>query len=89
MQDGTNHLAVLVLKWCDGSYMEDQDMFRMNGIFRDVYLLHRPEQCIEDYFITTDIHGSTAGLLSACVTTIPPLPPASPSTMQPARWSAA
>ena len=61
LQDGTNHLAVLVLKWCDGSYMEDQDMFRMNGIFRDVYLLHRPEQCIEDYFITTDIHGSTAG----------------------------
>mgnify|MGYP002244180515 CR=1 FL=1 len=34
----------------------------MNGIFRDVYLLHRPEQCIEDYFITTDIHGSTAGV---------------------------
>ena len=62
LQDGTNHLAVLVLKWCDGSYMEDQDMFRMNGIFRDVYLLHRPEQCIEDYFITTDIHGSTAGV---------------------------
>lgn len=62
MQDGTNYLAVLVLKWCDGSYMEDQDMFRMNGIFRDVYLLHRPEQCIEDYFITTDIHGSTAGV---------------------------
>ena len=60
LQDGTNHLAVLVLKWCDGSYMGDQDMFRMNGIFRDVYLLHRPEQCIEDYFITTDIHGSTA-----------------------------
>ena len=60
LQNGTNHLAVLVLKWCDGSYMEDQDMFRMNGIFRDVYLLHRPEQCIEDYFITTDIHGSTA-----------------------------
>ncbi len=62
LQDGTNHLAVLVLKWCDGSYMEDQDMFRMNGIFRDVYLLRRPEQCIEDYFITTDIHGSTAGV---------------------------
>ena len=62
LQDGTNNLAVLVLKWCDGSYMEDQDMFRMNGIFRDVYLLRRPEQCIEDYFITTDIHGSTAGV---------------------------
>ena len=51
-----------MLKWCDGSYMEDQDMFRMNGIFRDVYLLRRPEQCIEDYFITTNIHGSTAGV---------------------------
>ena len=46
LQNGSNHLAVLVLKWCDGSYMEDQDMFRMNGIFRDVYLLCRPEQHI-------------------------------------------
>lgn len=32
LQDGTNHLAVLVLKWCDGSYMEDQDMFRMDFV---------------------------------------------------------
>lgn len=49
--DGANTLAVLVLKWCDGSYMEDQDKFRMSGIFRDVYLLDRPEQGIYDYFI--------------------------------------
>ena len=55
LQNGSNHLAVLVLKWCDGSYMEDQDMFRMNGIFRDVYLLCRPEQHIQDYFTTTGI----------------------------------
>jgi len=50
---GQNRLAVLVLKWCDGSYMEDQDKFRMSGIFRDVYLLKRPQQHIRDYFIKT------------------------------------
>lgn len=38
LHDGENHLAVLALKWCDGSYLEDQDKFRMSGIFRDVYL---------------------------------------------------
>jgi beta-galactosidase len=53
--DGNNHLAVLVLKWCDGSYMEDQDKFRSSGIFRDVYLLERPEDAIRDYFATTAI----------------------------------
>ncbi|MDO4942631.1 MAG: glycoside hydrolase family 2 TIM barrel-domain containing protein [Lachnospiraceae bacterium] len=50
---GQNRIAVLVLKWCDGSYMEDQDKFRMSGIFRDVYLLKRPERHIRDYFIKT------------------------------------
>lgn len=49
LKEGTNTLAVLVLKWCDGSYMEDQDKFRMSGIFRDVYLLLRPESGIRDY----------------------------------------
>ena len=51
--EGDNRLAVLVLKWCDGSYLEDQDKFRMSGIFRDVYLLKRPAQGIADYFTTT------------------------------------
>lgn len=51
--EGNNRLAVLVLKWCDGSYMEDQDKFRVSGIFRDVYILKRPEQGIFDYFIKT------------------------------------
>ena len=55
LQEGENVLAVLVLKWCDGSYLEDQDKFRMTGIFRDVYLLRRPAQCIFDYFINTKI----------------------------------
>lgn len=51
LKEGGNTLAVLVLKWCDGSYLEDQDKFRMSGIFRDVYLLRRPEQGIFDYFL--------------------------------------
>ena len=40
LKDGENIIAVLVLKWCDGSYLEDQDKFRMSGIFRDVYILN-------------------------------------------------
>ena len=55
LNEGENTLAVLVLKWCDGSYLEDQDKFRMSGIFRDVYLLKRPETTIRDYYITTDV----------------------------------
>ncbi len=51
LKEGENTLAVLVLKWCDGSYFEDQDKFRMSGIFRDLYLLKRPEECIYDYFV--------------------------------------
>ncbi|MBR3153641.1 MAG: beta-galactosidase, partial [Lachnospiraceae bacterium] len=55
LTEGKNHLAVLVLKWCDGSYLEDQDKFRMSGIIRDVYLLNRPKNRITDYVITTDL----------------------------------
>ena len=55
LQDGTNTVAVLVMKWCDGSYLEDQDKFRMSGIFRDVYILKRPEQAISDYHIKSKI----------------------------------
>ena len=45
---GTNVIRVKVLKWCCGSYLEDQDFFRYNGIFRDVYILQRPENHITD-----------------------------------------
>jgi beta-galactosidase len=55
LQEGDNLLAVLVLKWCDGSYLEDQDKFRFSGIFRDVYILSRPARRIEDYVIETDL----------------------------------
>lgn len=60
MRDGKNRLAVLVLKWCDGTYLEDQDKFRMTGIFRDVYILKRPENILYDYFTTTKINGTDA-----------------------------
>ena len=61
IEEGSNTLAVLVLKWCDGSYLEDQDKFRTSGIFRDVYLLKRPESCIRDYF-TTMLVGKEASV---------------------------
>ncbi|MCR4587399.1 MAG: DUF4981 domain-containing protein [Lachnospiraceae bacterium] len=54
VKEGENEIRVLVLKWCDGSYCEDQDKFRMTGIFRDVYLLHRPKTHLRDYVITTN-----------------------------------
>ena len=60
LQDGTNAVAVLVMKWCDGSYLEDQDKFRMSGIFRDVYILKRPKQAISDYHIKTRIEDMLA-----------------------------
>lgn len=60
VKEGKNTLAVLVLKWCDGSYLEDQDKFRHSGIFRDVYILHRPENCIRDYFTTTQLSDGEA-----------------------------
>ncbi len=51
VQAGTNRLTVLVYRWCDGTYLEDQDKLRMSGIFRDVYLLMRPEKRVADFFI--------------------------------------
>ena len=60
IEEGENTIAVLVLKWCDGSYLEDQDKFRMSGIFRDVYLLKRPEKAVQDYRITTEITEACA-----------------------------
>ena len=55
VNEGINRLTVIVLKWCDGTYLEDQDKLRFSGIFRDVYLLLRPENHIRDYFVHTDL----------------------------------
>jgi len=57
LRSGQNRLAVMVLRWCDGSYLEDQDMWRMSGIFRDVSLLHKPETQIADYQVVTDLNA--------------------------------
>ena len=48
VNEGKNKVVVKVLKWCVGSYLEDQDAFRYNGIFRDVYILQRPKNHIVD-----------------------------------------
>ncbi len=55
VKPGKNEIKVLVLKWCDGTYLEDQDMWRMSGIFREVYLLFRDKEHITDIEIEQKI----------------------------------
>ncbi|WP_342321841.1 beta-galactosidase [Kosakonia sp. BYX6] len=57
LKAGENRLAVMVLRWCDGSYLEDQDMWRMSGIFRDVSLQHKPTTQIADFHLATDLNA--------------------------------
>ena len=65
VRPGENTIAVLVLKWCDGTYLEDQDKLRTSGIFRDVYLLRRGACHLRDYFVHTALKE---GYASADVT---------------------
>ncbi len=53
LKEGKNKITVAVLKWCDGTYLEDQDKIRLSGIFRDVYVLSRPKERLEDYQVKT------------------------------------
>lgn len=55
LKEGQNNITVAVLKWCDGTYLEDQDKIRLSGIFRDVYVLSRPKKRLADYRIVTNI----------------------------------
>lgn len=67
---GTNSIVAKVRKWCSGSYLEDQDCLRFNGIFRDVYVLSRPEGHIKDIDIVTDgnvIHVQLEGKADVCL----------------------
>lgn len=57
LAEGDNTITVAVLKWCDGTYLEDQDKFRLSGIFRDVYVLSRPAERLESYRVTADANG--------------------------------
>ena len=67
VNEGTNTLAVLVLKWCDGTYLEDQDKLRMSGIFRDVLLLTRPKSFVRDYTVRTFLKDGGAGVVRVSV----------------------
>ncbi|MCL9668014.1 beta-galactosidase [Rosenbergiella epipactidis] len=53
LRSGENRLAVMVLRWSDGSYLEDQDMWRMSGIFRDVGLVHKPSCYIKKWQLSS------------------------------------
>ncbi|MFA6948339.1 MAG: glycoside hydrolase family 2 TIM barrel-domain containing protein, partial [Eubacteriales bacterium] len=66
---GKNTIKVLVIKWCDGSYLEDQDMWRMSGIFREVYILSRCENGIRDFFVKPSLNDNfTLGTLVCDIT---------------------
>lgn len=53
LTDGENSITVMVLKWCDGTYLECQDKWRMSGIIRDVYIITRPRKRISSYQVIT------------------------------------
>lgn len=58
IQPGENTLAVQVIRWCDGSYLEDQDFWRLSGIFREVFLFATPKVHLRDYFVLTDFDAN-------------------------------
>ena len=64
LKKGKNLIAFQAFRWCDGSYLEDQDFFRMSGVARDCYLIARNRQQIEDIRITPDlVNNYTDGVL--------------------------
>lgn len=67
VRSGKNHLAVQVFRWCDGSYYECQDMFRMSGIHRDVWVYATPMTYVRDHYITSNLNATdnyTSGTLN-------------------------
>jgi len=55
IKDGENSISVKVFRWSDGSYLEDQDAWRLSGIYRDVYLFSVPDVHIQDFFVKTTL----------------------------------
>ena len=55
LQGGVNVICAEVYRWCDGSYLECQDMWRMSGIFREVYLINTPNILIQDFKIDANL----------------------------------
>ncbi|MCJ8008831.1 glycoside hydrolase family 2 TIM barrel-domain containing protein [Lederbergia wuyishanensis] len=69
--DGDNILAVEVYRWCDASWLEDQDFWRLSGIFRDVYLYSTPRIHIQDFFVNTELDNEYRDAelkVNACIT---------------------
>jgi beta-galactosidase len=65
LKPGENTLAVEIFRWCDGSYLEDQDFWRISGMTRDVYLLARDQQQIQDFKVISGLDEAyTNGILS-------------------------
>lgn len=64
IRKGGNRITVCVLKYCDGSYLEDQDFYRLSGIFRDVFLLSRSHSHIRDFFAKPTLENYKDGVLS-------------------------
>ena len=69
VRPGKNQLSVQVYRWCDGSYLEGQDMWRLSGIHRDVYLIARPKTFVSDHYLTVvdQSADATSGRLRAIV----------------------
>lgn len=66
LKKGVNRLAAMVLKWCDGSYLEDQDAWRYSGIFRDVYVLARDRSHIRDVFVRQQLSDDLRSATLRC-----------------------
>ncbi|KKO54130.1 glycoside hydrolase family 2 TIM barrel-domain containing protein [Paenibacillus sp. DMB20] len=66
LQPGANRMSVMVLKWCDGTYLEDQDLWRFSGIFRDVYLLARETGHIRDAFVRQRLSADRSSASLQC-----------------------
>ena len=66
---GDNQLSVRVYRWCDGSYLEGQDMWHLSGIHRDVYLVATPKVFVSDHYITSSLNSeATSGSMSVKLT---------------------
>ena len=66
---GDNQLSVRVYRWCDGSYLEGQDMWHLSGIHRDVYLVATPKVFVYDHYITSSLNNNaTSGSMSVKLT---------------------
>ena len=66
---GDNQLSVRVYRWCDGSYLEGQDMWHLSGIHRDVYLVATPKVFVSDHYITSSLSSdATSGSMTVKLT---------------------